>query len=58
MSGDTTYLSQKIGKNSRLWNFGVSATKKGWGAAPKRRPIDLRIFRVCFYIDVIPKSPM
>ena len=46
----------KIGQNNRLSNFGVSAIKKGVGAAPKRHPIELKIFWGSFFSDVIPKS--
>ena len=44
MNGDLTYLSQKLAKNNRFVNFGVSAIKKGGGAAPKRHPIGLKFF--------------
>ena len=44
MSGDITHLSQKLGQDNRLSNFGVSAIKKGRGAAPKRHPIGLKNF--------------
>ena len=57
MNGDITYIFiSTIGQNNRLSNLGVSAIKKGGGAASKRHLIGLKFFRGSSFSDVIPKS--
>ena len=52
----TSHIYRKIGQNNRLSSFGVSAIKKGGGAAPQRNSIGLKLFWEIFVSDVIPKS--
>ena len=52
----TSHIYLKNWPKQPIIKFGVSAIKKGGGAAPKHHPIGLKFLGESFYSDVIPKT--